>query len=314
MSTIIEVSKYNKKFKKNSVGEFSFMIKKGEITALLGVSGSGKSVLINSIVSCYKKFSGNIKINEKSIKKAGGFKQNMLVGFYTQIDFSLQSFSLIQFLLNMSMIMGLKKKDAKERINYWIDFFELTDSATKKVKNFSWGMKNRVNLILGFLKEPEILILDEPGANLDSYWRNKIKNLLIQYKSQGKTIIITSHNIDEISEIIDNYLVIENGKLLFEGTTKQLNIYTKYKIYVKEEYEVENFREFLNQRNIKSFKYDNIENSLTIAIANYKELNYIFLYLIKNNLPMKNLVKLPTNMESIHKALEDSAAKEKNNK
>ncbi|WP_148285972.1 hypothetical protein [Spiroplasma taiwanense] len=80
----------------------------------------------------------------------------------------------------------------------------------------------------------------------------------------------------------------------------------KYKVFLTEKYEIEEFREFLNSKKIKSFKYDSIENSITIAISNYKQLNYVFLYLIKNNLPLKNFVKLPINMESIHKALEDN--------
>ncbi|WP_201764816.1 ATP-binding cassette domain-containing protein [Spiroplasma taiwanense] len=206
--------------------------------------------------------------------------------------------------MNMSLIMGIRKKEVKAKIKYWIDFFELTNSKDKKISNFSWGMKNRVNLILGLLKEPEILILDEPGANLDSYWRNKIKNLLIQYKNEGKTIISTSHNIDEVSEIIDNFLVIENGKLLFDGSTTDLNIYSKYKIFTTEKYDVDEFRKFLENKSIKSFKFDEQENSITIAIDYYRELNYIFLYLIKNNLPFSNLLKLPINMKSINKVLE----------
>ncbi|AHI52993.1 ATP-binding cassette domain-containing protein [Spiroplasma culicicola] len=305
MEDIIKVENYIKKFKKHSIGKFSFEIKKGKITALLGSSGSGKSVLINSVVGCYKKYNGNILINDKSTRKAKGFQQNQNIGFYTQIDFSLQNFSLNKYLMNMSLVMGIKRKVIKARIKYWIDFFDLTDSQFKKVKNFSWGMKNRVNLILCLLKEPEILILDEPGANLDSYWRNKIKNLLIGYKNEGKTIIITAHNIDEISDIIDDYLIIDQGKLIFQGSKKELNIYSKYKVYLKELFDVESFRKFLLEKNIKTFKYDEMENSLVIAIERYQQINYLFLYLIKNNLPLKNLVKLPINMESIHKALEN---------
>ncbi|AUB31472.1 ABC transporter ATP-binding protein [Spiroplasma floricola] len=300
----IEVINYIKKFKKNKVGKFSFQVTEGKITALLGSSGSGKTVLINSIIGCYKKYSGNILINNKSIKKANGFKENQNIGFYTQIDFSLQNFTLKKYLTNMSLIMGIKRKYVKEKINYWIDFFDLTDSKDKKVKNFSWGMKNRVNLILCLLKEPNILILDEPGANLDSYWTNKIKNLLIKYKKEGKTIIITAHNIDEIAEIIDNYLIIDNGELIFQGSKEELNVFSKYKVFLKSNFDVVKFREFLLTREIQSFRYDEEENSLVIAVKNYKQLNYLFLYLIKNNLLLKNLIKLPINMESIHKALE----------
>ncbi|WP_063623135.1 ATP-binding cassette domain-containing protein [Spiroplasma taiwanense] len=116
IENIIEVKNFNKKFRKNTVGEFSFNIKKGEITALLGVSGSGKSVLINSIVECYKKYKGKIFINQKSIKKMKSYQQNVNIGFYTQIDFSLQNISLKKYFANMSLIMGIRRKEARKRI------------------------------------------------------------------------------------------------------------------------------------------------------------------------------------------------------
>ncbi|AUB31573.1 hypothetical protein [Spiroplasma floricola] len=140
---------------------------------------------------------------------------------------------------------------------------------------------------------------------MDSYWREKIKKILTKFKNEGKTIIITVHNIDEINEIIDDYLIIDKGQLVFSGSKVELDIYSKYKIFITKKYDVNKFRLFLKQNNIKSFKYDEDENSLVISISNYKELNYIVLYLIKNNLPLKNLIKLPINMESIYKALDD---------
>ncbi len=168
-----------------------------------------------------------------------------------------------------------------------------------------------MNLILCFIKDPEIIIMDEPGANLDSYWRNKVKNLLIDYKKQGKTVIITVHNIDEISDIIDNYIILENGKKIFEGSKLSLGIYSKYKIFIKDIFDVQSFRNYLLQENILSFKFDADENSLVIAAQTYRQINYLFLYLIKNNLPLVNLIKLPINMESIHKALESQDRKKR---
>ncbi|WP_342275156.1 ABC transporter ATP-binding protein [Spiroplasma endosymbiont of Cantharis lateralis] len=305
----IEINNYIKKFKKNSIGEISFGINKGEVTALLGTSGSGKSVLINSIIGCNKKYSGVIKINGSNISIKKGYQENKRIGFYTQIDFSLQNISLNNYLKNICLIMGLKKEYIKSQIEYWVNFFGLEDSIEKKVKDFSWGMKNRVNLILTFLKDPEIIILDEPGANLDSYWRNKIKNLLIKFKQEGKTIIITAHNIDEINEIIDNYLVIDSGKLIFSGSKEELNVYNKYKLFLQDRFDNSDFREFLKTKEIKSFKFNESENSIIFATNQLKEINWIFVYFISKSILILNLVKLPINMESVHKAIEDKENK-----
>lgn len=300
----IEVKNFKKKFKKNQVGPITCSFKEGRMTALLGVSGSGKSVLINAIVGATKSFGGDITIGSYSRRKYNNFKVNKSIGFYSQIDFSLFEITAIEFLKNYALISGISKVDSKKCIEYWLKYFELYNYREKRIKDFSWGMKNRVNLILCFIKNPQILIMDEPGANLDSYWRNKLKNILIKYKKEGKTILMTSHNIDEISEIIDDYVIIEEGKKVFEGSKEQLNIYSKYKVFTQEKIDESDWREFLNLRKIKSFKYDASENSIVVAIDDFRQLNYIYIFLIKKSIPLKNIVKLPINMESIHKALE----------
>ncbi|ALD66592.1 ATP-binding cassette domain-containing protein [Spiroplasma cantharicola] len=304
MEKIIRFENYLKKFKKKVIGPLNCSIKKGRITALLGSSGSGKTVVINSLLGIIKEFKGDIRIENISRKKKKYFSVNSRVGYYTQMDFSLYVVSAYKFLLDMCIMMGLKKEFSKERIEYWMKYFDIWESKDKPIRSFSWGMKNRMNLILCFIKDPEIIILDEPGANLDSYWRNKIKTILMEAKRQDKTIIVTVHNIDEIADIIDDFIIIDNGKNIFNGSAEELNIYSKYKVCISEKFEEQDFRSFLLKKDIKSFKYDQEENSLVVAIENFKQLNFLFLYLIKNNLPLKNLLKLPINMEAIYKALE----------
>ncbi len=305
MQDIIMFNNYIKRFKKKVIGPLNCSIKEGRITALLGSSGSGKTVIINSLLGIIKEFKGDIQIENISRKKRYYYLANKKIGYYTQMDFSLYIVSAYKFLLDICIMMGLKKDKARERIEYWMKYFDIWESKDKPIRSFSWGMKNRMNLILCFIKKPEILILDEPGANLDSYWRNKIKSLLMEAKNDGKTVILTVHNIDEIADIIDDF-IIDNGKNIFNGSSEELNIYSKYKVYITEKFEEKEFRNFLLTNNIKSFKYDKEENSLVVAIENFKQLNFLFLYLIKNNLPLKNLLKLPINMEAIYKALENN--------
>ncbi len=305
MEDIIKFENYTKKFKKKVIGPLNCTIKKQRITALLGSSGSGKTVILNSLLGIIKDFKGNIEIDNISRKAWKYYLVNLKIGYYTQMDFSLYTVSAYKFLLDICIMMGLAKKESKEKIEHWMKYFDIWESREKSIRSFSWGMKNRMNLILCFIKDPEIIILDEPGANLDSYWRNKIKKLLIDAKKEGKTVVITVHNIDEIADIIDDFIIIDNGENIFNGSAEELNVYSKYKIFINEYFKEEDFRTFLTNLNIKTFKYDPDENSLVVAIENFKQINYLFLYLIKNNLPLKNLVKLPVNMESIYKALEN---------
>ncbi|WP_339030780.1 hypothetical protein [Spiroplasma endosymbiont of Cantharis nigra] len=102
------------------------------------------------------------------------------------MDFSLYDISAFNFLKDTELVMGIKKSKINKKVKYCMQYFDIWDNKKKKRKDFSWVMKNRMNLILWFIKYPEIIIMDEPGVNLDSYWRNKVENLLIDYSKQEK--------------------------------------------------------------------------------------------------------------------------------
>ncbi|ASP28129.1 ABC transporter ATP-binding protein [Spiroplasma corruscae] len=303
---VIEFKNYVKKFKNTKIGPLNFQVEKGKTTAILGASGSGKSVVIKTMIGAISNFDGEVKVCGYSKKKRKAHLANKDISFYTQMDFSLYEMNVVTYLKNMCIVLGVNKKSINHKVDYWLDFFDLKKDAHKKIKNFSWGMQNRLSLILSLIKDTDVIILDEPGANLDSSWRNKMRNLLIDYKNRGRTIIITSHNIDEINDLIDYYVVLEKGKLVFTGTKLDLNMYAKYKMYFYEKFDYESFQKFLSGKNIKAFKYDELENSIVFATNSTKEINWIFLYLIKETTPILNLVKLPVNMDSIYKALEDN--------
>ncbi|WP_157806942.1 ATP-binding cassette domain-containing protein [Spiroplasma floricola] len=305
MNDLIIFKNFVKKFKAKKIGPVNCSIERSKITAILGPSGSGKSVILNSILGIIKRFSGDISIDNISRKKGNYYTINRKIGYYTQMDFSLYEISCYKFLFDICITMGISKKDSIQRIEHWLKYFELWESKDKKIKSFSWGMKNRVNLILCFIKDPDILILDEPGANLDSLWRNKIKTLLMECKKNKKTVIITVHNIDEIVDIVDDLIIIDNGECVFNGKKSSLNIYEKYKVYIKNTFDLETFKVFLKEKNIKIFKYDEFENSIIVAFDTYQQINFLFLYLVKNKLPLKNIVRLPINIESIQKALKN---------
>lgn len=301
---IIVFKNFVKKFKNSQVGPITFEIQKGKFVGLLGSSGSGKTVVLNTIMGATKKFNGEVNIAGYSRKKRNSYKVNEMIGVYQQMDFSLETTTCYQYLKNYCIYSGIKKDLQKETIKFWLEYFKLWEHKDKYVRDFSWGMKNRINLMLCFLKNPEILILDEPGANLDSIWRGKINELLRQLKSLHKTLILSSHNIDEIIDLIDYYIVLSNGKKIFEGDKKDLNVYNKYKIFLHEDFDVNDFRKYCDEKSIKTFKYNPKEWSIVFSTNTLVEINWVFLYFIKNATPISNLVKLHINMESIHKALE----------
>ncbi|WP_434343282.1 ATP-binding cassette domain-containing protein [Mycoplasma sp. 06067-C1-B144P-99-0482-3] len=306
----IVVDNFYKKFKDIEIGPFSFNIEKGKITALLGSSGSGKSVFINSLLGTSINYQGNIFINQKERKDSDSIQNNSDIGFYSQMDFSLYSISAYDFLYNMCYVMGLEQKLVKTRLEYWLKKFDLWEYKDKPLKSFSWGMKNRVNLILCFIKEPRILVCDEPGANLDSHWRNQIYKILDEFRRKSNsTIILTVHNIDEVYDIIENFVILEKGKLLFCGTKQELNLYKKIKITFENNILLDEVEKILNQNDILTFNLDSDSNSLVIGLKEHQVFSDALNILEKNNFQIKSIASLSINIDAIKKALEDKITK-----
>ncbi|WBX36207.1 ATP-binding cassette domain-containing protein [Mycoplasma capricolum] len=306
----IVVDNFYKKFKDIEIGPFSFNIEKGKITALLGSSGSGKSVFINSLLGTSINYQGNIFINQKERKNSDSIQNNSDIGFYSQMDFSLYSISAYDFLYNMCYVMGLEQKLVKTRLEYWLKKFDLWEHKDKPLKSFSWGMKNRINLILCFIKEPKILVCDEPGANLDSHWRNQIYKILDEFRRKSNsTIILTVHNIDEVYDIIENFVILEKGKLLFCGTKQELNLYKKTKITFENNILLDEVEKILNQNDILTFNLDSDSNSLVIGLKEHQIFSDALNILEKNNLQIKSIASLSINIDAIKKALEDKITK-----
>ncbi|ATI74110.1 ATP-binding cassette domain-containing protein [Mesoplasma florum] len=302
----VMVDHFHKKFKDINIGPFSFNIEKGKVTALLGSSGSGKSVFLNSLLGATLNYDGNIYINGKERKKSSSIENNSNVGFYSQMDFSLYSITAYDFLYNMCNVMGLDKTLVKSRIEYWLKKFDLWTSKDKPLNAFSWGMKNRMNLILCFIKEPEILILDEPGANLDSKWRGQSYKILKEFKEEfNSTIILTVHNIDEVYNIIENFVILEKGKLLFSGSKSELNLYKKINVSFEKDVVLAEVEKLLNQHNILTFNFDLSTNSLVIGLNQYQTFNDALAILEKNHIQPKDVIAQAINMDAITKALED---------
>ncbi|UZK63950.1 ATP-binding cassette domain-containing protein [Mycoplasma mycoides subsp. capri] len=301
----IVVDNFYKKFKDIEIGPFSFNVEKGKITALLGTSGSGKSVFINSLLGTSINYQGNIFINKNERKKNNSIENNSDIGFYSQMDFSLYSISAYDFLYNMCYVMGLEDKLVKDKLEYWLKRFDLWESKDKPLKSFSWGMKNRINLILCFIKEPKILVCDEPGANLDSYWRKEIYTILNEFKKNFNTIILTVHNIDEVYDIIDNFIILEKGKLLFCGTKQELNLYKKTKITFKNNISLQYVEQILNKNDILTFNINYDQNSLVVGLKEFQTFSDVLDLLKKHNFFIKSIESLSIDIDMIKKALED---------
>ncbi|AUF83711.1 ABC transporter ATP-binding protein [Mesoplasma syrphidae] len=307
---IIRFTNYFKKFNyKERIGPLNFGIKKNKVTILIGRSGSGKSVILNSIMGSYARYKGTIDINGYRRKSISGYKINSEIGFYTQMDFITYDIKLITYLNQISKVMGLSKKYAEEQIDKLLELFQLKEHSDKKLKDFSWGMKNRLNLIISLLKDPNLIILDEPGANLDSVWRKKIKEILLEYKNMDKTVLLVVHNIDEVFDMVDDIILIEHGQIIYQSELKNLKLYFRSKLYFKTDIakhsSYKDFKAHLLSSGLEIFSEDIENNTLEIGVLKQEsdKINFLMALIIKYNLFLEEIVNIPMNFESIYNSL-----------
>ncbi len=213
---MIEIKNLFKNFAKVKVLKgINLEIKQGGIFAILGPNGSGKTTLIKSILGMVIPNSGNISITSNSILKKWDYRKD--INYLPQIANFPNNLSVIELI---NMIKNLREKPTID--NELIELFGLKPFLDKKLRNLSGGTKQKVNLVLTFMFDCNLLILDEPTTGLDPVSLIHLKEKIQQEKEKGKTIIITTHIMSLVEEIADEIVFLLDGEIYFKGSTKQL--------------------------------------------------------------------------------------------
>ena len=218
-------------------------IEKGEIYGLLGPNGAGKSTLIKTISGLEKKTEGTITFeeNEKNINK---YKKH--IGLLPQDLAIYLDFTAKENISFFCSLYGYKGKELKQRVDKALEFVGLTEVKDKKAKEFSGGMKRRLNMGCAIAHSPSLIIMDEPTVGIDPQSRNHILESVKRLNEEGATIIYTSHYMEEVEELCKNISIMDNGKIIASGSKEYLksnlvnyNVYTinlKSKLHNIEKY------------------------------------------------------------------------------
>lgn len=216
---IIKVSNIVKKYSNITVlKNINLNINEGEIIGFIGPSGSGKTTLVKSIMGMENLDSGFIELLGKSIPNLEVLNH---IGYMAQSDALYEELNGKENLEFFCRLFNLSKSKIKERIEYTSKLVNLENDLTKKVSNYSGGMKRRLSLALALVQDPKILILDEPTVGIDPKLRFSIWKELKSLKAEGKTIIVTTHVIDE-AEKCDKLALIRKGEIIATGSVDEL--------------------------------------------------------------------------------------------
>lgn len=198
-----------KRFKNNYVlKNVDFKFEEGKIYGISGKNGSGKTVLLKSICGLTKISEGKIIYNDKVLNKDIDLLPSIGVIIETPLFWKDKT-----GLETLEFLASIQKKIHREKILEYLDKVGLREVKDKKIKSYSLGMRQRLAIAQALMEDPDILLFDEPTNSLDSEGVEIFKNLMIEEKSKNKTILIVSHNIDELLEICDERVNLVNNNL-----------------------------------------------------------------------------------------------------
>lgn len=207
---MIEIKNLSKRFGKLQVlDKINLDCKKGECIALIGPNGCGKTTLIKSILGLVIPDSGEVILDGKSIKNQFEYRKNL--GYMPQIGRYPENMNIGQLIDMIKDIRQSKKELDEELLNQ----FNLRSQFDKKMSTLSGGTTQKVSATIAFLFNPDVLILDEPTAGLDPLASEILKTKILSEKKKGKLVLITSHLLSELDELVTQVIFMQEGKLLF---------------------------------------------------------------------------------------------------
>lgn len=298
---IIEISNLVKNFKNMvAVDGISLSINEGEIFGLLGPNGAGKSTTLNSLLGLLKVNSGTVKMFGKDFSK-NSREIKSKVGYVPQDFAFFEELSAIDNVTYWGKLYGLRGNELKTAVKEALEFTGLWDRRKGKSKNFSGGMKRRLNIACAIVHKPNILFMDEPTVGVDPQSRNNILECIKTLNKNGATVIYTSHYMEEIEAICGRVAIMDFGKVIALGTIDELvdSISDESKISIEFHKLNENISKIVkNTKGVAKFEKD--ENQLHIIMEKNDEyLTELLENLVKNQVKIKSLKLEKPNLETV---------------
>ncbi|WP_066371222.1 ABC transporter ATP-binding protein [Neobacillus fumarioli] len=298
---VLEIKNLTKKFGDFiAVDHMSLTIQEGEIFGLLGSNGAGKSTTINMISGLLKNNGGEIYILGKNIATHSKFAK-MNIGIVPQDLAIYEDMTAYENVRFFAGLYGLRGTELRVRAEEALEFVGLSDKQKSYPKNFSGGMKRRLNIACAIAHRPKLIIMDEPTVGIDPQSRNYILNSVRKLNEMGCTIIYTSHYMEEVEELCTRIAIVDHGKVIAEGTKEQL---TAIITDTKEIWVEVKTCEHIDEKSLKEIKGVNtvtIEENIIkiISQAEINNLNQIIQFFINHGLEIRSLQEQAPNLETV---------------
>lgn len=301
MNNIVSVNNLKKSYNmKKAVDGINFVVYKGEILGLLGPNGAGKSTIINILATILSPDTGEINILGHDLKK--DVKSIKLeIGIVPQDLAIYEEITAEQNVRFFASLYKLKGKQLEIRVKEALELVALYDKKNDKPKTFSGGMKRRLNIACAIAHQPQLIIMDEPTVGIDPQSRNHILESIKILKKKGATVIYSTHYMEEVEAISDRIIILNDGKIIAEGTKEELK--QKVNDEITYSFQVNNSdklsdKQFNEIDGVSKVKIS--ENEVKITAAKSKDnLNEIISAIIANRCKIENMSSKEASLETV---------------
>jgi ABC-2 type transport system ATP-binding protein len=217
--SILEIERVSKRYGEvTAVDDLSFTVPRGSVFGLLGPNGAGKSTTIRMIMRIIMTDSGEIRLDGIPVDD----DRRRLIGYLPEERGLYKKMKVLEHLVYLGTIRGLKPGESKKRSMAWLEKFELDGWATNKVEDLSKGMQQKVQLIGTILHRPQLLILDEPFSGLDPINTRALKDLLMAMADEGVTIVLSTHVLPQVDELCTHICLINRARAILDGQLEDI--------------------------------------------------------------------------------------------
>jgi len=219
MSLVIDVQNVSKHFgKATAVNQVSFGVEKGQIFGLLGPNGAGKTTTIRMINHILNPDTGSISILGEAVSP----KSQERIGYLPEERGLYKKMKVFDQLMYLAQLKGLSYMAAKTAIEFWLDRFEASSWKKKEVSELSKGMSQKIQFIATVAHDPEIYIFDEPFSGLDPINSEMLKEVILGEKKRGKTILFSTHRMEQVEQMCDDICLFNQGKAVLQGNLQSI--------------------------------------------------------------------------------------------
>ena len=237
---MLEIKNLKKTFGSlTAVDDISFIIPDGQILGMIGQNGAGKTTTFRLILNFLTADSGEVLWNGRPLQKT----DYDVIGYLPEERGLYPKVSIEDQIIYFAQLRGKSKKEIKPQIDKWMEKFQVKGKKTDKIKSLSKGNQQKVQLIATLIHQPKLVILDEPFSGLDPVNAELLEAGIKELKEQGACVIFSSHNMNNVEEICDNLIMLKNGKMVLDGTAREIREqYGRKKLFLETPISIDELR------------------------------------------------------------------------